>query len=120
MKLLGNRVLIQLDEEVSHTKLASGIEVPKVRFEETDGGKLKSRVESLGYLSQGTVVDVSPLALKSIQEESATLSKGDRVLVNPLAVAPNYQFYTDRANKIQLFNGLISVPTSLIEAIIND
>ena len=118
MKLLGNRVLIQLDKEVDHTKLASGIEVPKVKYEETDGGKLRAKVDRFGFLAQGTIVDASALAKKSLADEDVTIESGTKVLVNPVAVSDNYQFFQDRSTKIQLFDGLIDVPSSLIEAII--
>mgnify|MGYP003402269495 CR=1 FL=1 len=118
MKLLGNRILIQLDKEDSNTTLPSGIEVPFVKFEETDGGKLKARVTNEPYLAQGTVIDISDYALKLLKDEGYALAVGDRVLVNPMSVSPNYQFFTDRSSKVLLFDGKISIPTSHLEAII--
>lgn len=120
INLIGNRVLVILDKEPEHTTTSSGLLVPQFTYEETDGGKLKAKASDLTYLAQGTVVSISPYAQELLSKESSTIKVGDRVYVSHNAVSPQYQFFIDRSTKILSFDGHISIPTSLIEAIIKD
>jgi len=120
MILLGNRVLIQLDKEQEHATTASGLLVPNFRHEETDGGKLKAKASELTYLPQGTVIDISPYAKDLLEKEHSPLKVGDRVFLSMNISPDSYHFPLNRDSKRIVFDGHIAVPTSLIEAIINN
>lgn len=116
MVLLGNRVLIKLDDHPTHTVTPGNITVPHFVNMETDGGRVKASVSDLKYLSQGTIVDISAEAVESTAKYGVTLGKGDRVLVSSNAVSPSYQFIQDRSRIIAQFDGHILIPPQLIEA----
>ncbi len=120
MILMGNRVLIQLDKELEHSTTESGLVVPNFIREETDGGKIKARASRLSFLSKGTVLSISPLAKEILEKESSELKEGDKVFISPNAVSPQYEFSLNRDNSTTFFEGIISVPVSLIEAKINE
>lgn len=111
ISLLGDRVLIQLDEHPEHTVTAVGVVVPKFISIETDGGKPKQKPSNQKYISSGTVIAISHLA-----SEKLPIAVGDKVYVNPQAVSQNYHFLISRNNLVDDFDGVISLPHALIEA----
>ena len=115
MILQGNRVIIQLDKETALSSTALGIEIPSSRFTETDGGKLKVEPTPLTFLPKGTVLYVSDQAQEFL---SPKLSPGDKVFISTSAASPQYHFPLNRDVKPPFFDGVISVPSNLIEAII--
>lgn len=119
MILTGNRVLIQLDPHPEHTITESGIVVPQFDLIESDSGKLKTVPSNTRYLAKGTVVLISPFASKKLEEEGTPLNIGDKVYVPDSVVSPNYQFFMDKNSIILEFKGLVAVPHTLIEAILN-
>ena len=116
MELLGNRILIKLDPQPAHAEQASGLLLAHYALEETDGGRMGTTVSNVKYLSKGVVVSISALAEKRLVEEGTSLSTGDRVMVPPSTVSPQYQFFTDRESVVLEFDGHIVIPHSLIEA----
>lgn len=116
--LTGDRVLIQLDVQPDHTLTNAGIVVPKFIPGETDGGKPKSDLDSRKHLFIGTVLLLSPLAQKRLQEQETPISKGDRVYVSSFANESSYQFNSDRSRLVTDFDGLIAIPHNLIEAVL--
>lgn len=117
--LLGNRVLVRLDEQPSHTTTSTGIIIPEFTPTYTEGGRPKDELSTRTHLYQGTIVQISPLASAKLSEEGTPLSPGDRVFVSPLAHNSSYQFYSSRDSLTLLFEGLIAIPHNLIEAKIN-
>lgn len=117
--LIGDKVLIKLDLLPSHTTTESGLEIPLYEAVTTEGGKVKSQLSQTKYLSQGTIVDISPYSSQRASEFGVTLSPNDRVFVNPSAVSPHYQFFTDRSQLVMNFDGYVAVPVTLIDAKIN-
>lgn len=115
MKLISQKVLIKLDEQVEHTD--TGILIPLYEKAQTDGDRPTVKLSNKKYLSQGTVVEVSSSALEHISKD-ATLKPGDRVYVNPQAVSPTYQYFTDRSKLVIDFDGHVLIPVQLIDAIL--
>jgi co-chaperonin GroES (HSP10) len=115
MILQGNRVIVQLDKETSLSSTSSGIEIPSSKFTQTDGGKLAVEPTPLTFLPKGTVIHVSNAAQEFL---SPKLSPGDKVFVSTSAASPQYHFPLNRDVKPPFFDGVISVPANLIEAII--
>lgn len=111
LQLLGNRILIELEKETT-TSSISGVEIPSYVMEETDGGKLRAKTQALGYLPIGTVLNISPLAA-----QDSSLAIGDKVLVAPAVLTTDsYNFQQDRTKRVTPFSGVISIPSSLVEA----
>jgi co-chaperonin GroES (HSP10) len=119
IELLGNRVVIKLDEVTGHKVTESGLHVPKFGNELTEGGKPIPRTSSDKHLSVGTVVLISPGAKIKFEEEGSTLEPGDRVYVALSSVSPRFQFFLDRDTLLPDFDGHICVAHSQVEAKIN-
>lgn len=117
--LLGDRILVQLDQQPDHTHLSSGIVVPLLDNVESDGGRPIVKTSSLQYLSSGTVISMSPLSSKRLEESLVPLQVGDRVYVPLHCVSPQYQFLMNRSSLFSSFTGVICVQSALIEAKIN-
>lgn len=113
--LLGDRILIQLDEHPDHTVTPSGIIQPKWVNIESDGGKPKVKPSNQKHIASGTILKMSLLAA-----EKVPLVPGDRVYVSPAAVSQSYHFLISRNNLVDDFDGVIAVPHPLIEAKINN
>lgn len=111
-ELLGDRVLIKLDEHPSHTTTESGIVIPQFEATTTDGGKPTSTLSKMKYLYQGTVIQLSPYA----QEKLPSITPSTRVYITPSALSPAYQFFLDRSKLVIDFDGHICIPHTLIEA----
>lgn len=115
LTLLGDRVVVQLDELADHTITDAGIVVPLFQNIESDGGRPDTKVSNLKYLPKGTIVNISQFAKERLPE----LNIGDRVFVVPSVVAPAYQFFSKRNGLVENFEGTISIPHTYIEAKIN-
>lgn len=114
--LIGDRILIKLDEHPDHTTTKEGIIIPQYEVGETASGREMSRLSKNKYLYQGTILAMGPLATSKLQELSSPLSPGDRVFVSQAAVSPMFQFFSDRSKLIIDFDGHICIPHNLIEA----
>lgn len=119
-QLLGDRILIQLDELPDHSVTPLGIHVPHFLNIETDGGRPDVKVSNLKHVPKGTILAMSPLAAKKLEEQASSLRPGDKVFVVSSAVSPSYQFFPTRDQIVQDFTGIICVPHSLIEAKLNN
>lgn len=117
IQLLGNRVLILLDTENYHPD--SLLDIPHFINTETDGGRPAVRVGNNDYLLQGTIIQISPLASKTLIQEESPLQVGDKVYIAPQALHDNFKFYTTRLSRSLPFEGYIAIPHNLIEAKIN-
>ncbi len=115
-QLLGDRVLIQLDEIPDHTVTSAGIHVPHFLNIESDGGRPDVKVSNLKHVAKGTIISMSPLASQKLADQQSPLQVGDRVFVVSSAVSPSYQFFPERDKLVQDFTGIICIPFSLIEA----
>jgi len=115
-QLLGDRVLIQLDELPDHSVTSSGIHVPHFLNIETDGGRPDVKVSNLKHVAKGTIISISPLASQKLADQQSPLQEGDRIFVVSSAVSPSYQFFPDRDKLDKDFTGIIGVPHPLIEA----
>ena len=118
-ELIGDRVVIALDKQDSHTKTSSGLEIPLYYNTESDGGKPIAKVSDKRYLAKGTIHAISSYSASKLQELGVHLSVGDRVYINHATVSPNYQFFEHREQLVQDFEGLICVSHLHIEAKIN-
>lgn len=118
-ELIGDRILVQLDEQSTHEVTEAGIYNPLMENEETDGGRYRAKISSRHYIAVGTVQKISPFALKKLQELGAELQVGDRVLVDHRAASEQYSFFPKRG-LVRTFQGLVSIPHVYIEAKIND
>lgn len=111
-ELLGDRVLIKLDEHPQHTTTESGIVIPQFEAATTDGGKPTAILSKMKYLYQGTVVALSKYA----QEKLPSITPSTRVFIVPSTLSPAYQFFMDRSKLVIDFDGHICIPHTLIEA----
>lgn len=118
-QLTGDRVLIQLDKHPEHTTTKSGIVTPLFENIESDGGRPMAIASNKKYLHSGTVLDASPYALSKLTEYSTPLQIGDKVYVNAGAVSQSYHFAINRDSLVYDFDGIISIPHTLLEAIIS-
>lgn len=114
IELLGERVLLQLDEHPEHTVTPGGVIQPKWINIESDGGKPKVKPSNQKRIASGVVLMISPLA-----KEKIDLNPGDKVYVNQAAVSQSYHFSISRNNLVADFDGIIAIPPQLIEAKIN-
>lgn len=113
--LLGDRILIQLDEKKDHSISEGGIVIPDTELAETDGGRLTTRLTDKNYLTCGTILLMS----EDAKTKLPTINEGDRVYVASHAVNPSNHFYIKREQLINQFAGIICIPHLLIEAKIN-
>ena len=118
LTLLGNRVLIQLDEHPTHTT-TDGIILPDFTPSYSDGGQPISDLSKRRHLFKGTVLALSPLAATKLEEESTPIAPGDKVYISQQAHSDAYQFFLSRDAIALTFEGLVAIPHTLIEAKIN-
>lgn len=111
IELLGERVLLQLDEHPDHSITPGGVIQPKWVNVESDGGKPKVKPSNQKHVSSATVLLISSQAAEKI-----SLVPGDKVYVNQAAVSQSYHFLISRNNLVDEFDGVIAVPPQLIEA----
>jgi co-chaperonin GroES (HSP10) len=116
IKLLGDRVVIKLDELEDHTTTESGLIVPLSTVYETDSGRIKARTSAQKHIYEGVITDISPKA-----QELSALNVGDRVYVSDNVLSSKaFHFYYDRSKLVQTFEGYVCVPHTLIEAIVTN
>lgn len=114
MKLLHNYVLIQLIPFQGETVTESGIIIPKTTPQETDGGRVVSVIdENAKYQPVGEVLAVSDKTMAEIPE----LKPGVRVRVSRAAMNVNQQYYADTTTPVQEWEGMILIPSGLIESV---
>lgn len=122
LSLIGDRVLIMLDEALDHTKLDSGIIVPLNTIVEKDSGRLGTELSKRKHLTKGTIISLSPTSASKLEELQIPLQAGDRVYVNEMVMKTpsSYQFFINRDKLVQDFDGVVCIPHVLIEAKINN
>lgn len=121
LSLIGDRVLIVLDEALEHTKLDSGIIIPLNTIVEKDSGRLGTELSKRKHLTKGTIIALSPTSTTKLKELESPLQVGDRVYVNEMVLktTSSYQFFINRDKLVQDFDGVVCIPHVLIEAKIN-
>lgn len=116
IKLLGDRIVVKLDEMEDHTTTESGLIVPLSTVYETDSGRIKARTSAQKHLLVGTIIDISDKA-----KELTDLSVSDKVYVSENALSSKaFHFYYDRSKLVQTFEGYICIPHTLIEAVVTN
>jgi co-chaperonin GroES (HSP10) len=122
IKLLGDRVLIKLDNAEDHTTTSSGLIVPLNDIVETDGGRLKTETSKRKHLTSGTILLIGEQSAAKLKEAGTELVVGDKVYVTEMVGknVSSYQFFVDRTKLVQDFSGLVCIPHILIEAKIED
>lgn len=119
--ILGDRILIKLDEAQDHTVTESGIAIPLNEVYETDGGRLKTRTSDRKHLAQGTVLAIGDQAVENLAKLNIILGKKDKVFLSHTALNQKaFYFFTRRDKLVQDFDGLIAIPHTLIEAKYNE
>lgn len=116
LTLLGDRVVIQLENMTEHTITEAGIMIVNTELAETDGGRLTTKLSNKTYLAKGEILLLSEKA----RELLPSLTEGDKVYVAPHALNSSNYFNVDRTQLVQDFKGIICVPHTLIEAKLND
>lgn len=118
MSLIGDRVLILLDEAHDHTTTETGIIIPLSNVIEKDSGRLGTELSKRKHLTKGTILLLSPTASSKLEDLHTTLTPGDRVYVNEMVMKTpsSYQFFLDRSKLVQDFDGVVCIPHVLIEA----
>lgn len=121
LSLIGDRILILLDEALDHTTTETGIIIPLNNVIEKDSGRLGTELSKRKHLTKGTILSLSPTATSKLEELHTSLSPGDRVYVNEMVMKTpsSYQFFLDRNKLVQDFDGVVCIPHVLIEAKIN-
>lgn len=114
--LIGDRVIIKLDEALDHTVTDSGLMIPLTELRPTESGdRMKAETSDRTHLTIGTIVQVGTVASQRLEELKAPLSEGDRVYVSPHALGKAYHYQTNRNVLVQTFDGTICIPHTLIE-----
>lgn len=121
LSLIGDRILILLDEALDHTTTETGIIIPLNNVIEKDSGRLGTELSKRKHLTKGTILSLSPTATSKLEELHTSLTSGDRVYVNEMVMKTpsSYQFFLDRNKLVQDFDGVVCIPHVLIEAKIN-
>lgn len=112
LEILGDRVVIKLDEAADHTVTEGGIIVSLFEEGVTEGGRPDPRISKKRFLPKGEVVNISAQA----QEKLPTVKVGDQVYITARAATPDYQFLPDRSQLVEDWTGLVSVSHVLVEA----
>lgn len=118
--LIGDRVLILLDEAQGHTVTESGITIPLNELVATDSGRMSTETSAQKHLASGTIISVGTTASQKLTDANISLAALDRVYVAPSALSKGYYFFPDRTKLVQDFNGYVCIPHTLIEAKINN
>jgi len=121
LELIGDRILVLLDEAPEHTKTESGLILPLNNVIEKDSGRLGTEISKRKHLNVGTVLSIADFSKQKLEDQKASLKVGDRVYVSELAVSnlKSYQFITDRTKLVADFEGVVCIPHVLIEAKVN-
>ncbi len=118
--LIGDRVLVALDEALDHTQTKSGLFIPLNTLKESESGKMTTETSKRKHLSQGTIVQLGSKAVSNFNTLGEDPKVGDKVMLSEQALNSSYHFYPDRSRLVQDFQGYVCIPHTLIEAIIND
>ena len=120
MVLTQDKVLVQLDSHPDHTITESNIYIPQFINAESDGGRPMSIASNQKYLASGVVMGLSAAAQKKMEDQNTPIKKGDKVFVSTSVVNQGYHFQLKRDSIVYDFDGLVLIPTILIEAILNE
>lgn len=116
LEIIGDRIVIQLDEAKGHTVTAAGVVIPLNDVIEKDSGKLGTATSDKKHLAKGTVLGIGEAAYNKLKDNYTTLNIGDRVFVNPRSHNKDFYFFLNRDVLVQDFEGVICIPHTLIEA----
>lgn len=121
VSVIGDRVIVLLDEAKEHSTTDSGFIIPLNNIVEKPSGQQGTELSSRSHLDKGTVVAISEFASAKLSEQQASVKVGDRVFVSPLVGrnVKSYQFLLNRDRLVTDFEGLVCVPYTFIEAKIN-
>lgn len=114
LQLLGDRVVIKVDQIQDHSITESGIIVPSAELAETDGGKIQTRPTSEKRLSKGTILAISTKA-----SEETKLEVNDKVYFAKSGLSGSFDFDLDRnalSSSPLVDKSVICIPSTLIEA----
>lgn len=115
MRLLGDRVIIQLDKAESHTTTQDGLIIPLNELYTSEGGKVVSTTSAKRFLNKGVVLNVSSYVNDKMMEmNKITLSKDDRVYISPSGNDAHYHYNKELTSP---FDGVVCIPFALIEGI---
>lgn len=91
-------ILVLLDRFEAQASTPSGVLIPKYDTYYTEGGQHAAKHSTKEFTSVGTVIDISPSALASIEENwgGLSLQQGSRVWLQPSCVQPRNQFILER------------------------
>lgn len=122
LSLIGDRVIVLLDEAQDHTKTDSGLYIPLNTVVEKDSGRLGTELSKRKRLSAGVVLNISQFSKQKLEDQQADLKVGDRVYVSEMVLKniPSYEFFPKRDQLVLDFVGLVCIPHTLIEAKINN
>lgn len=117
MELLHNFVLIQLIPYEGDTVTEGGIIIPKTTMQETDGGSMRSIIdENARFQPKGLVLKASEkvkIEYPSIKENKSIVRVGRG------ALSTNHQYNLDTTTAHQEWEGLVLIPSGLIEMVEN-
>lgn len=118
LELVGDRVIIKLDQAEDHTRTESGLLIPLNQNVEKESGRVGSRLSKRKHLATGTVLALSDYASNKIAEYGAEIKPGDKVYVTEMSAnnVSTFQFFPDRRKLVQDFQGYIIIPHTQIEA----
>lgn len=115
LQLIGDRILVQLDEQVDHEVTEAGLINPLTELEQTDGGRYNSKISSRRFVAAGIIKKISDFSAKKLEELGVEIKEGDRVYVDHRAASEQYAFFIKRG-LVKTFSGLVSIPHVYIEA----
>ena len=118
IRLVGDKVLIQLFPYESETKSSTGLTVMNWAIEESESGRPKAVInDKHKYQDRGTVIQVAPKAALTMEESHPGVVPGAIVWINRAANSPHFQFLADKESPVQGFTGLVALQTGHIEAV---
>lgn len=113
MKLLHNNVIVKLDQKPEETVTDSGLVIPDMTAEPTEGGSMRSVVdEQARWTNYGTVVEISPKVVEDYKDYG--LNVGSRVRVAKVGTSVNHYYFPDFS---KVYQGYVLVNIALIESI---
>ena len=119
IQLIGDRIVIRLDEAVDHT-VRNGIIIPVNTEVDSETGKIKTQLSRVRHLAKGTVLNISEHSKEKLLNLGVTLNVNDRVYVSHQVVnSASYQWKNERDQLISEFDGVVCIPHGLVEAKIN-
>ena len=118
-KFTGERILVRMFKyPTPYTMTESGIEIPKFKNAQSDGGKEVSVRDEFSYMTKALVIKVPELAtLKAKSVLGYPLKEGDIIQISPRAMTPDYQYTVDKDNPVSKFDGYLLLNMMLVESI---